>query len=66
MSRKETAKSLVPVKKRFQFRNNRTLLLMCAPALLFFIVFAYIPMPGLYIAWIVSPEVTLRSVPLVV
>nr|WP_040716489.1 ABC transporter permease subunit [Paenibacillus daejeonensis] len=32
--------------------NNRTLILMCLPAILFFIVFAYLPMPGLYLAFI--------------
>lgn len=29
----------------------RTLILMCTPAILFFVVFAYIPMPGVYIAF---------------
>jgi putative aldouronate transport system permease protein len=29
----------------------RTLILMCAPAILFFVVFSYIPMPGAYIAF---------------
>jgi putative aldouronate transport system permease protein len=29
----------------------KTLILMCTPAVLFFIVFAYIPMPGAYIAF---------------
>jgi len=29
----------------------KTLILMCVPAILFFIVFAYIPMPGSYIAF---------------
>jgi len=29
----------------------KTLILMCTPAILFFIVFAYIPMPGAYIAF---------------
>lgn len=32
--------------------NNRTLILMCTPAILFFLIFAYLPMPGLYIAFI--------------
>lgn len=32
--------------------NNKTLMLMCVPAILFFIVFAYLPMPGLYLAFI--------------
>ena len=35
-----------------RFMNNRTLILMCVPAILFFIVFAYLPMPGLYLAFI--------------
>ncbi|SFJ51404.1 putative aldouronate transport system permease protein [Paenibacillus sp. UNC496MF] len=35
-----------------RFWNNRTLLLMCAPAVLFFAIFAYLPMPGLYLAFI--------------
>ncbi|MDQ0062857.1 putative aldouronate transport system permease protein [Paenibacillus harenae] len=35
-----------------RFWNNKTLLLMCLPAVLFFIVFAYLPMPGLYLAFI--------------
>ncbi len=34
------------------FKNNRTLCLMCLPAILFFLVFAYIPMPGIYLAFI--------------
>lgn len=33
-------------------KNNRTLLFMCMPVIIFFLVFAYIPMPGLYIAFI--------------
>ena len=31
--------------------QNRTLILMCLPAILFFFVFAYLPMPGAYIAF---------------
>lgn len=42
-----------PARQRFRrFWNNKTLLLMCVPAILFFIVFAYLPMPGLYLAFI--------------
>lgn len=37
---------------RRRFRNNRTLLLMCLPAIVFFVIFAYLPMPGLYLAFI--------------
>lgn len=33
-------------------RKDRPLLLMCLPAILFFIVFSYIPMPGIYLAFI--------------
>ncbi|QUI21599.1 sugar ABC transporter permease [Vallitalea pronyensis] len=33
-------------------KKNKILLLMCLPAILFFLVFAYLPMPGLYIAFI--------------
>ncbi len=32
--------------------THRTLLLMCSPAIVFFLVFAYLPMPGLYLAFI--------------
>lgn len=35
-----------------RFWNNKTLLFMCLPAIAFFIVFAYLPMPGLYLAFI--------------
>lgn len=33
-------------------RKSRTLLIMCVPAIIFFAVFAYLPMPGLYLAFI--------------
>jgi len=32
--------------------RNRSLLLMCLPAIVFFLIFAYLPMPGLYLAFI--------------
>ena len=32
--------------------NSRTLILMCLPAMVFFLIFAYLPMPGLYLAFI--------------
>lgn len=35
-----------------RFWNNKTLLLMCLPAIVFFIIFAYLPMPGVYLAFI--------------
>lgn len=47
--------SLTATPRRTVWRNlwhNRSLLLMCAPAIVFFIIFAYLPMPGLYLAFI--------------
>jgi len=35
-----------------RFWNSRVLLLMCLPAIVFFVIFAYLPMPGLYLAFI--------------
>jgi putative aldouronate transport system permease protein len=34
------------------FYKNKTLLLMCLPAIVFFIVFCYMPMPGIYLAFV--------------
>lgn len=31
--------------------DSRTLILMCLPAILFFFVFSYLPMPGSYVAF---------------
>lgn len=35
-----------------RFWSHRTLLFMCAPAIIFFLVMSYLPMPGLYLAFI--------------
>lgn len=35
-----------------RFKNNKSLLLMCLPAIIFFLIFAYIPLPGIYIAFV--------------
>ncbi|OPH58916.1 sugar ABC transporter permease [Paenibacillus ferrarius] len=35
-----------------RFWTHRTLLLMCVPAILFFLIMSYLPMPGLYLAFI--------------
>ncbi len=53
MRRDSEAQLYKKSKSRFavRLRNNRTLLLMCLPAILFYIVFNYIPMPGAYIAF---------------
>lgn len=34
-----------------EFSRSKTLILMCLPAILFFTIFCYIPMPGAYIAF---------------
>lgn len=44
--------SVVKKQRWKRFMNNRTLLLMCLPAIVFFIIFAYLPMPGVYLAFI--------------
>ncbi len=46
------ARTLSASSKWRRFWNNKTLLIMCLPAIAFFIVFAYLPMPGLYLAFI--------------
>lgn len=33
-------------------KRHRTLLLMCAPAVLFFFAFNYVPLPGIYVAFV--------------
>ncbi|OPJ65265.1 ABC transporter permease [Clostridium oryzae] len=35
-----------------QIKKSKTLILMCVPAIIFFFIFSYIPMPGLYLAFI--------------
>ena len=37
---------------RRQIKNGKTLLLMCSPAILFFFVFSYLPLPGIYVAFV--------------
>lgn len=32
--------------------RNRTLLLMCLPAVIYFIAFSYAPLPGIYVAFV--------------
>lgn len=39
-------------KEKFKrLKNSRTLIFMCLPAILFFILFSYAPMPGAYVAF---------------
>ena len=50
-------KDLMPgVRKPLTFaekvKRNKTLILMCVPAILFFIAFHYLPLPGLYVAFV--------------
>ena len=35
-----------------KFYNGRFLLLMCLPAIIFFIAFSYAPLPGIYVAFV--------------
>lgn len=57
MGKEASATKLLPVKvrKKNQFIKDlvksKTLLLMCLPAILFFTVFCYMPLPGAYIAF---------------
>jgi len=46
-------KALTPVKRGFcwEMKHNRTLYLMCVPALLLLLAFAYLPMSGMYMAF---------------
>lgn len=47
--REEVLAIKTPLRKRLH--NNRTMMLMCLPAIAFFVVFCYLPMPGVYIAF---------------
>lgn len=52
--RKATANDLLGVHKPSlweKIRQNKILILMCLPAIIFFFVFSYMPMPGAYIAF---------------
>ena len=51
---KETTPTVVGQKKNFfqTFWKYRTLTLMCIPAIVFFIMFSYIPMPGVWVAFV--------------
>ncbi len=54
MNRDMKVKRTNTVKKRSFFRNlwrHRVLIMMCMPAITFFIIFSYMPMPGAYIAF---------------
>jgi putative aldouronate transport system permease protein len=35
-----------------KFWNSKTLILMCVPAIVFFIVFSYMPLPGIWVAFV--------------
>lgn len=47
----EIKRKVTPERFMKMVRNNRTLLLMCLPAVAFFIIFNYCPLPGVYIAF---------------
>ncbi len=51
---KKNNSQIATVKQKTFFekvRDNKTLIFMCLPAILFFIIFCYCPMPGAYIAF---------------
>jgi putative aldouronate transport system permease protein len=49
---KETAMLKAPKKPLWSIlKDSKTLLLMCLPAIIFFVVFSYLPLPGIYIAF---------------
>lgn len=51
-NKKGSAVAAVPGKSfGKKIKDSRTLLLMCLPAIVFFIVFSYCPLPGVYIAF---------------
>lgn len=53
--KKSNSRSIKVGKKRGFIQNiihYRALLLMCAPAVLFFFAFSYMPMPGIYVAFV--------------
>lgn len=55
MGKKVSTAVAVPQKKKNFFQllwKYRTLTLMCVPAIIFFICFSYIPMPGVYVAFV--------------
>lgn len=53
--KKQESSSVVQVKKLTlgqKFWRHRTLLLMCFPAIIFFIAFSYAPLPGIWVAFV--------------
>ena len=54
-SKAQTAKATPVVKKKNFFQllwKYRTLTCMCLPAIIFFFMFSYMPMPGIYVAFV--------------
>ncbi len=54
-SKSATAVAAAPIKKLTfwqKVKRHRTLLLMCLPAIIFFIAFSYAPLPGIYVAFV--------------
>ena len=53
--KKQESKATVQVKKLTlgqKFWRHRTLILMCLPAIIFFIAFSYAPLPGIWVAFV--------------
>lgn len=53
LTRRNNSQVATIKKKTFlkKVKDSRTLILMCLPAIIFFVIFAYCPMPGAYIAF---------------
>ena len=53
LTRRNNSQVATIKKKTFlkKVKDSRTLILMCLPAIIFFVVFSYCPMPGAYIAF---------------
>lgn len=51
---KRSSSQVVTIRKKSiwkKLKNNKALILMCLPAIIYFIIFSYCPMPGAYIAF---------------
>lgn len=51
MTRSKAVSSLVG-RRKGRFKKNLSLLLMCSPAIILFFLFSYLPLPGLYMAFV--------------
>lgn len=47
-----TTKQQEKLKKRRAWKKDRKFFVLCIPAIIFFLIFAYLPMPGIYVAFV--------------